>query len=297
MANPQPTPFVRFSKELYEAFYMNPPSTIAACRLWLWVLRWTWADFGKDETKERSRSQIAIEVGMSKAQVIKELAALVRCRRLKVGKEGGYAIQKDYDLWREDTKKRARHFGNMGKQETLFPPVDNLGITSEIGSYGEPGSVHRGTSNRFTVAHSIGSPYEPPIRSKNTVKTFEKGRANESRPTPQILPNGKKDTPRHRAELGNGSYDPSDHASFGRLSFKIQDDLVSTWKESREKARAAECRKGCGRQRASNAWPFCRECTSCSKCSAIIGPGIKFHKTRDNIIFCESCFKTREDSG
>jgi hypothetical protein len=30
MANPQPTPFVRFSKELFEAFYLNPPGTVAA---------------------------------------------------------------------------------------------------------------------------------------------------------------------------------------------------------------------------------------------------------------------------
>ena len=85
MASPQPTPFVRFSKELYEAFYLNPPATVAACRLWLWVLRWTWADFGKDETKERTLSQIAEEVGISKPQVCKGMQSLVRSRRLKMG--------------------------------------------------------------------------------------------------------------------------------------------------------------------------------------------------------------------
>ncbi len=286
MASPQPTPFVRFSKELFEAFYMNPPATIASCRLWLWVLRWTWADFGKLETKERSRSQIAIEVGMSKAQVIKELAALVRCRRLKVGKEGGYAIQKDYDLWRDDTKKRDRHFGNTMKQAPLFTPADNLGITSEIGSYGEPTAVHRANRNRFTVAHSVGSPCEPPIRSKNTVEN--KGEVRGTR-APQFLSNGKKDTPRNRAALGHPDFPPDEHPDFKRLPFDLTKELVSTWNGVvQTKIKATACRRGCGRQKASESWPYCRPCTVCHNCQAPANGQTKFQSGPGGIL-CTKC--------
>lgn len=285
MANPQPTPFVRFSKELYEAFYTNPPSTVAGCRLWLWVLRWTWADFGKLETKERSLGQIAAEVKMSRSSVCRELAALVRCRRLNSGKEGGYTIQKDYELWQGDTKKRELHYGNKMRQERLFSPVDNFSEkTTKKESYpqdknnknnnnkklstdlptvsnGETPNVSHGGINRFTVEQSTVSPYETPIRIKNTVENFEKQNSNKH------LPNGKLDTPRNRADLGDGSYDPSDHPNFLRLGFKIQNDLADTWKSKRaDSIKKNWCIKGCGRNRFSDLWKFCRPCTICSEC-------------------------------
>lgn len=274
MASPQPTPFVRFSKELFEAFYQNPPATVAACKLWLWVLRWTWADFGKDETPEKTLREISQEVSISRASACRELQSLVRCRRLKIGAKGGYAIQKDYDLWREDTKKRSMHFGNTAKQVPLF-------VSSYVPN-GETASFHRASTKRFTVGQSTVSPCETPIRSKNTVKN---GEATD----PQLLPNRKTDTPRHRAEFGHEEYAPEDHGDFKRLSFKLQDELTETWKTERANARKeTDCRNGCGRPRASSSWPYCRSCTSCSSCNAEADGKNKFIIKR-GVILCSAC--------
>lgn len=286
MANPQPTPFVRFSKELFEAFYQNPPDNLASSRLWLWVIRWTWADFGKDETPFKTLGQIGDEVQMSKPQVCKELAALVRCRRLKIGANGGYAIQKDYDLWRADPKKRTRHFGNQPQQMTLEMvvdnPVDKSVDNSKIVSNGETGAFHRGTTKRFTVAQFTVSPYETPIRSKNTVKNVEKD------PQPNFLMNGKKDTPRNRAELGHEDYAPEDHPVFKTLSFKIQNDLADAWKISHDKAlKQNGCKRGCGRPKAAEGWPYCRSCTACS-CGKSADGTTKFIM-KGQKIFCIAC--------
>ena len=284
MASPQPTPFVRFSKELFEEFYRNPPDNLAATQLWLWVMRWTWADFDKAETKERTLGQIAEEVGISKPQVCKGLQSLVRCRRLKLGQNGGYAIQKDYDLWRKDPKKREVHYGNQMRQEPLFQPVDNLGISRKIVSNGETLAVSHGEINRFTVGQSTVSPYETPIRSKNTVENREKG--------PQLLPNGKTDTPTARAELGHWEYAPQDHPGFTRLSFKLQDTLADQWRERAEAARKATACSKCATRPKAGAWPYCRPCTICSNCEAVADGKLKF-TVRDGVITCSICKETK----
>lgn len=283
MASPQPTPFVRFSKELFEAFYMNPPDNLAACQLWLWVMRWTWADFDKAETKERSLGQIALEVGISKPQVCKALQSLVRCRRLKMGQNGGYAIQKDYDLWRPDPKKREIHYGNQTRQESLFTPVDNLGISRQTVSNGETLAVSHGEINRFTVGQSTVSPSETPIRSKNTVENREKEQP------PQLLPNGKTDTPTNRAELGSWDYAPQDHPAFSRMSFKIQDGLADRWRERAEEHRKrTACKKCATRPRASEAWAYCRPCTVCATCGEGADGIRKFQSGHAGVI-CTKC--------
>lgn len=314
MASPQPTPFVRFSKELFEAFYQNPPATVAACRIWLWVMRWTYADFGKVETKERSLGQIAAEVGLSRASACRELQALIRCRRLKMGKDGGYAIQKDYDLWRDDTKKRVLHFGNRMRQERLFSEqlishgetVDkktkkgdlstgsldeknDLSTDLSTVSHGETPTVSHGEINRFTVEQSGVSPSETPIRSKNTVENREKGRGNGARPAPQVLPNGKKDTPTERARLGSWEHAPQDHPGFTRLSFPIQTALADQWRETAEAERKRTACKKCNtRTRASDAWAYCRPCTVCRVCAGAADGTRKFQTGPEGVI-CTKC--------
>lgn len=292
MANPQPTPFVRFSKELFEAFYLNPPATVAGCRLWLWVLRWTWADFGKDETKERSLGQIAEEVGMSKASACRELQSLVRCRRLKKGDLGGYAIQKDYDLWRDDTKKRDTHFGNQMKQMKLeIEGSERSKRRNGSVSDGGTEAFHRASTDRSTVGHSTVPPYEPPIRSENTVENNKKARGARAVGTSSQLPNDKTDTPRRRAALGDPLMPPDEHPGFRQLPFNLRTELTDTWKALVDAARKKnECRKRCGRDRASEAWPYCRPCTVCHVCSEGADGTRKF-KAVAGTIECSKCQK------
>ncbi len=274
MANPQPTPFVRFSKELFEAFYQNPPDTVAACSLWLWVLRWTWADFGKEETAPRSFAQIAEETGLSRMGACRELKNLVRGRRLKIGPKGGYAIQKDYDIWRKTTPKRAVHFGSKPAQMAL-----GLDLPEASPTVIQP--YHRGIQKRITVGDNDVSPLDTSIRSKNTIENREVKSSQSSA--------NKNDTARTRAEMGNPDLAPEGAPDFAKLTFKMKDELNDTWKASveREKAKTA-CRRKCGRPRAAQTWPWCEPCTICSDC----GEGRDGKRTftvKDGAIICSGC--------
>jgi hypothetical protein len=279
MANPQPTPFVRFSKELFEAFYEDPPETVAACSLFLWVLRWTWADFGKEETPMKSYSEIADEVNLSKSTVHRELPSLVRQRRLKIGENGGYAIQKDYDLWRKDARKPKREFK---LQMTLGIDLPLVGLEGKEPSHsaGRQPS-HSAGRNRPTVGDNAVPQYGTPIRSKNTVE-------NREVKTSQLSSN-KNDTARSRAAMGNHDMPPEGAPDFAKLTFKMKDELNDTWKANVEKALAkTACRRKCGRQRASETWAWCRECTRCSECSATADAKRTF-TGRGDTITCSEC--------
>lgn len=273
MANPQPTPFVRFSKELFEAFYMNTPENSAACALWLWVMRWTWADFGKEETPTKSLRAIAEEVGLDKSTVHRELESLVRGRRLVRGPKGGFAIQKDYDLWRKDGWRKPRG-SQKGAQISLgldLPSVPRVGTTAvpTVGTNRPQG----GDNAVPTVGTSI--------RSKNTVE-------NRDVKTPQPF-SDKNDTARSRAAMGNADLPPEGAPDFAKLTFKMKDELNDTWKANVEKKKAATlCRKGCGRARATDSWPLCRPCTVCSECSGH-ADGKRTFTLKGSAVICSEC--------
>lgn len=288
MANPQPKPFVQFSKELFDAFYQNPPETVAACVLWLWVLRSSYGDFGKMEAPDFSIIKIAHEVGLGKTTVHRTLQSLVRCRRLKHGDNGGYAVQKDYDLWQKDPCPRQDNWGNRAYQTKLFTPVDKSVDNSEnVPHVGKKASPRWGNI-RPHVGEKVVPTLGTGIRSKTT-ETFEKERGDDPRSSKKVLPNGKKDTPTERAELGDWTLAPQDHPGFTRLSFKIQDDIAKRWREVAEaKTKASSCRRGCGRPRASEAWPYCRPCTSCSVCEQQ-ADGVRRFTAVQNTITCNDC--------
>lgn len=291
MASPQPTPFVRFSKELLEAFYQNPPETVAGCRLWLWVLRHTWGNFGRDETPAQTIGAVAAAVGVGKTTACRTLLSLVRCRRLQIGKNGGYAVQKDYDLWRPDPAPRADHYASRAQQGALFTPVDNLLITPPIVAHVGTTPFPRGEQNRSLVGQSAVPSLGTPIWRKTTVENREKGPGNGAGPAPKGLPNGKNDTPTNRAALGDWEYAPQDHHAFARLSFKLQDALAEQWREAAEtKRRAAACRSGCGRPKAAEGWPYCRPCTVCASCGGVLD-GVRKFQAVGGVITCTACTK------
>ena len=221
---------------------------------------------------------------MGKTTVCRTLQSLVRCHRLKLGKHGGYAIQKDYDLWISDPKPRDDHYASRAQQVNLFTPGDNLGITSPAVAHVGTTPFPRAAINRSLVEQSHVPSLGTPIRLKTTRENLRRG-AEVARPAPPTLPNGKNDTPTERARLGDWEYAPQDHPDFARLSFKLQDTLSEQWRETAESRRKANaCKKGCGRPKAADAWPYCRPCTVCSVCAkgadgkrtfAVVGGAVK----------------------
>lgn len=275
MANPQPTPFVRFSKELFEAFYQNTPENAAACALWLWVMRWTWADFGKEETPPKSLRAIAEEVGLDKSTVHRELESLVRGRRLVRGPKGGYAIQKDYDLWRKDGWRKPRG-SQKGAQMSLglsLPAVPTVG-TNAVPTVG---------TNRPQGGDNAVPTVGTSIRSKNTVENRE---VKTSQPSANKNVN---DTARSRAAMGDPNMPPEGAPDFAKLTFKMKDELNDAWKEAVAKTLAkTACRRKCGRQRAAETWPWCEPCTRCSDCGKG-RDGKRRFTAKGDAITCSEC--------
>ncbi len=169
MASPQPTPFVRFSKELFEVFYKDPPDTVAACRVWLWVFRWTWANHGAEEIEGRSVRDIAEEIQLCRSATHRAIQSLLRCRRLKLGRHGGLAIQKDYDLWKHEASEPARS-GQM--RLNICVPKGGTKSAGECPAPGDRGVPHRGQI-RPAPGDSTVPPLGTVIRSKNIIENRE----------------------------------------------------------------------------------------------------------------------------
>jgi hypothetical protein len=89
--------------------------------------------------------------------------------------------------------------------------------------------------------------------------------------------------------MGNADLPPEGAPDFAKLTFKMKDELNDTWKTNVEKALAkTACRRKCGRQRASETWAWCRECTRCSECGGAADGQRKF-TARGDVMTCSLC--------
>lgn len=103
MANPQPEPFVQFSKELFDAILRSPmPATQQ--RIVLAIVRRTYGDFGKKEA-EISLGLLANLLGRDKGTISRALHDLVEKGVVAVTRAAHFrtpqvlALNKDYEDW------------------------------------------------------------------------------------------------------------------------------------------------------------------------------------------------------
>lgn len=273
------------SNELLEAV-CRFPFTGPQLRLLMFVIRDSYG-WKRKIAKPRVLSEWAKALEMPKTTIHRTIRELHSLGILETDLHtGGLAPVKNYNAW-----------GNVPQlpflelSTTCEQPVDNsvstVGVPlAERSKYGNPtGGTKRSTGG--TKNPASGTPY-------GEINVKKKERGTNVSPGPQLLPNGKNDTPTNRADLGDWEYAPQDHPGFGRLSFKLQDSLTDQWRERGEAQRKRNaCRKCQGSPRANEAWAYCRECTVCSRCEAFTGHGVVFHLDGTEIL-CNECKEGRE---
>lgn len=256
----------RIANELLEEVYRFP-FTAPQLRVLMFVIRDSYG-WQEKETRAYSMSKIAEATNLPRSSTGRAVMQLINLSVLNRLTGGALAPIKNYNAWGKNPELPLEHTVPLVRRPT--------GETKTVPL------ARRKLSTGETKPSRQWDAYKEKER-----KERKKGGA--SAQTPQLLPNSKTDTPRNRAEIGHEDYAPEDHHEFKRLSFKLQDELTETWKAAREKTRkATECRKGCGRPRATETWNYCRPCTTCVVCSSGVGEGRTF-STKGKEIYCNEC--------
>lgn len=265
------------SNELLEAVYAFP-FTGPQVRMVLFIIRDSYG-WKRKVTLGRTIREMAEAVNLPRSSADRALRELVGLSVVDYDADsGGLTLVKNYNAWGA-TPQLPLELSTGGDK-----PVDNFASTIGVPLADCPtgGTKSCPTGGQNLPTGGTKNPASGTHIGEIKVKKERKGA------DPQ-LPNQKNDTPRNRAALGHEDFAPEDHVEFKRLSFKLQDELTATWKESREAARkAAACRNGCGRPRASEAWPYCRPCTVCHVCDGGADGTRKFHSGGGGVI-CTAC--------
>ncbi len=264
----------RLANEILEAIIRCPPATVTARQLWDWVWRHSWGWKGAATTRPTSVRGLAEALGLSHGAAGRALEALLGTQHAVRHADGSLSIQKDHERWVRDTRL-ARKPPASKQLFLLESPVDKCPTRGDKASHGRGQKCPTGGDGSV------------PTRGTRTIRNLkkerkERGGASAAAPNFSTV-NG--DTPRTRAEAGDPERPPEEHPAFGKLGFKRRDELTEQWKESRAKRL---CRKGCGRVKASDAWPFCRACTACARCGAKADGQRNFTTVRGEVV-CKSC--------
>lgn len=265
------------SNELLEAAYRFP-FTGPQLRLVLAVIRDSYG-WKRKVTLARTVRAWADEVGIPRATMARIRRELDGLAVLEYDTAtGGLRLVKNYLAWGA-TPQLPFELSTPGDKS-----VDNFTSTIGVPLVDCPtgdrptGEQKRPTGER--QASASGTHY-----GERKERKKERGAQH---PAPQLLPNGKTDTPTARAELGHWEFAPQDHPGFTRLSFKLQDTLADQWRERAEEQRKRTACKKCATRPRAGAWPYCRPCTVCSKCEAVADGHLKF-TVQDGAITCANC--------
>lgn len=272
------------SNELLEAIYRYPWRTAVGLRAVLWIMRDSYG-WKRKETRALGFPEVAEILEADRVAVFKAFRSLTEQGIVERGPNGGWIMVKNYLAWGKTPQ--------LSLIDPVDKSVDNVDKSLPTGNGCPQATESRCLQATENAVSGNGSLPTGNAYRRNKGKERKKGagtaQAPQSSRTLPTLPNGKFDSPRHRAELGNPELAPEDHGDFKRMSFKHQDDLTEEWKGNRERwTNKYGCRKACGRPRASDTWHFCRECTVCSECEAKPGGGLQF-TARGPVITCAKC--------
>jgi hypothetical protein len=271
MASPQlENGHSRLANELLEALISCPPASVAAFQVWHWVWRHSWGWKGAATTRPTSVRALAEALGISKTKAARALADLLATNHATRNEDGSLSIQKDHEAWKNGAEtKRAQP-----KTRQLFLLSDCPDDRDKV----SPLSGQNCPDSRDKTVPMAGTP---------TIRNIKKERNRKSgaRAATTNFSASNDDTPRRRAELGDPERPPEEHPNFGKLGFRRRDELTDQWKENVAKKR---CRKSCGRLKASDTWPLCRECTACARCGAK-ADGVRTFKLIRSEIVCNDC--------
>ena len=177
MANPQPTPFVRFSTELLGAL-MRSPMPATQQRIVLAVVLRTYGDHGRKEA-ELSLGLLHELTGQDKGTLRRALCDLIAegvitALRPAVGRRPQVlALQKDYEAWGRYSVPRVT-------------PGATVGVAATVGGAATVGRQAT-VDGEATVTVAERPPYAPPMVGR-AATTIEKSKEDKEKSPPESPP-------------------------------------------------------------------------------------------------------------
>lgn len=215
---------------ILEAFSRDPAVSISG-RVMIWVLRNTYGRRAQNRGLRRktcfySWVKIADEIGASRSDVSRAGRRLLSTKRLVLDARGHIGLQKDYDEWAPWGERAQMPRGKC---------------------HGGKNAHERAQMRTLTVRKQ--QPYKGRAREVLSVQSEpERVLPAPARPAngPSLLPNGRADTLRSRAELGHPQFPPDEHPDWPRADFKRRSEHQDDWdraqqvRENDERARQAQ---------------------------------------------------------
>ncbi|MDD5301529.1 MAG: hypothetical protein PHS14_00355 [Elusimicrobia bacterium] len=279
MASPQlENGHSRLANEILEALIKCPPATVTARQLWDWIWRHSWGWKGAANTRPTSVRALAEALGLSNGAAGRALESLLGTRHAVRNEDGSLTIQKDHEQWIYEKP--------LGRKPPVSKQLFLLG--------NDPAECPTGgdkVSPRAGQKCPTGGDKTVPTRGTLTIRSVKKGKKHKGAAPGAVIKisNLNNDTPRTRAEAGDPERPPEEHPHFGKLPFKRREELTDAWKANSAKRL---CKNGCGRAKASDTWPYCKPCTRCTRCRALVD-GVRKFVLHHSEIVCSDCRKER----
>jgi phage replication O-like protein O len=252
--------FIRLSYELGEAMARTAlPSRELRIMLWFIVrtygVRVKSAGVWKEtDAVAVSHNMIAEDTGIHRSRVKELVDHLLKLRILRAKTGGKIGINSKLGEWacaaggRDFNRDQEPGAGALGR---LGPGQSDPGQTDPENSRVGPKNSRVGpASDQNAYRECAGARARGEMSPLATVEGGEERTAPlpSSRPTATaLLPNGKADTMRNRAELGHEKFAPEEHADWRTADFRRREELQAEWdaaqRQRENDRRAAEARK------------------------------------------------------
>lgn len=264
--------FMKVSRDLEEALARGP-FTACELRVISWIKARTYGVRVRDGQRWAALDAIAVsssfvssDTGLNRGRVKEAIESLLGDQVLRRKANGWLGINSRLDAWKRDPQGRDFDFNAKPRTDIGRRAWDKVSLGQGVtggGGQGVPGNGGQGVTGDL----GQGVPgAEMPSKERARVEIVE--RENGRGKTPPVLPNGRTDTPKARAELGHPDYPPHDHPSYTRLAFPVQTSLAEEWRQRKTGPTAGAGKKcvACGWRDAVKGARVCEECAWCVPC-------------------------------